>query len=127
MVERLLGPEPYVVLGVSRDATHAEIARAYRALMRRHHPDSRAATDPTRTATDLARLRQILAAYTVLGDPGRRADYDLHNPPPSPPTDPPPVPAHNEQTRHQPGLWAGPVLWQPSSRIRQPRTHPTST
>jgi curved DNA-binding protein CbpA len=127
MVERLPGPDPYVVLGVTRDATHAEIARGYRALVRRHHPDTRATTDATQSATDPARLRQILAAYTLLGDPGRRADYELDNPPPAPPNDPPPMRARNDQTRDQPALWAGPVLWQPPPRTRRPRIPLTPT
>lgn len=75
------------------------------------HADTRAATGAALAATDDVRLRQILAAYTVIGDPGRRADYDVRNPPPSPPAQTPPVP----------------VLWQPSSRTRPSRTHPTST
>ena len=127
MIEPPLWPDPYVVLGITRDATHIEIARAYRALARRHHPDTRAATGATQTATDNARWRQILAAYTAVGDPDRRADYDRRNPPPSPPTQPPPVPVHSDPTRNQPRLWAGPVLWQPASRTRRPTTHPTST
>ena len=113
-------PDPYAVLGVTRDATHIEIARAYRALARRHHPDTRAATGATQTATDNARWRQILAAYTVVGDPGRPADYDRRTPPPSPPNQPRRVPVHSDPVRDQPRLWAGPVLWQPSPRNRRP-------
>jgi uncharacterized membrane protein YkvA (DUF1232 family) len=33
------GWDPYAVLGVSRGATQAEIGRAYRAQMKRYHPD----------------------------------------------------------------------------------------
>jgi curved DNA-binding protein CbpA len=127
MVERPLRPDPYVVLGVTRDATHAEIARAYRALVRRHHPDTRGATDTTQTAADSAELRQILAAYTLVGNPVRRADYELDNPPASPPTQPAPVSARNDQTRVQPGLWAGPVLWQRPPGTPRPRVPPTPT
>jgi len=127
MIEPPPWPDPYVVLGVTRDATHIEIARAYRALARRHHPDTRAGTRATQTAKENARWRQILAAYTAVGDPGRRADYELDNPPPAPPNDPPPMRARNDQTRDQPALWAGPVLWQPWPRARRPTTHPTST
>ena len=126
MIERPPWPDPYGVLGVTGDATHIEIARAYRALARRHHPDIRAATDATQAATDQVRLRQILAAYTVVGDPSRRADYDRRTPPRAAPTHPPPVPVHHDPTRDQPGLWAGPVLWQPWPRTR-PRTDPTAT
>ena len=127
MIEPPLWPDPYVVLGVTRDSTHIEIARAYRALARRHHPDTRADNSATQIATGNARWRQILAAYTAVGDAGRRADYDRRNPLPSPPTHPAPVPVHNGPTRYQPRLWAGPVLWQPWPGTRQPTTHPTST
>ena len=37
----------YAVLGVSQSATDEEIRRAYRALARRYHPDSRTENAPT--------------------------------------------------------------------------------
>lgn len=33
------GPDPYTVLGISRDASDDEIAQAYREQMKRYHPD----------------------------------------------------------------------------------------
>lgn len=66
-------PNPYLVLGVSSTATQAEITHAYRARLRAHHPDTRH-TPPSHTADD--DLRQVLAAYNLLRDPARRADYD---------------------------------------------------
>ena len=65
--------DPYLVLGVSSTATQAEIAHAYRARLRDHHPDTRPAPS-SRVADD--RLQQILAAYALLRDPARRAGYD---------------------------------------------------
>jgi DnaJ-class molecular chaperone len=74
----------YLVLGLDPAATPGQITHAYRALMRRHHPDTRAGSTHTPQGTqqadtdtdhDLA-LRRIVAAYTVLCDPQRRADYD---------------------------------------------------
>jgi len=38
MLERVEG-DAYVVLGLSRDADDAAVARAHRRLARRHHPD----------------------------------------------------------------------------------------
>lgn len=46
------------------------IRAAYRALMRRYHPD----TDPSREAAQ--RAQALNAAYAVLGDPDKRARYD---------------------------------------------------
>ena len=66
-------PDPYLVLGVSPTATQAEITHAYRTRLRAHHPDTRH-TPPSKTADD--DLRQVLAAYALLRDPARRADYD---------------------------------------------------
>lgn len=66
-------PDPYLVLGVSPTATQAEITHAYRTRLRAHHPDTRH-TSHSQTADD--DLRQILAAYALLRDPARRADYD---------------------------------------------------
>src|SRR5579875_2769705 len=61
----------YAVLGVAPDATTEEIARAYRALARRHHPDLHPG-DPTAEA----RFKEISGAYQTLRDPARRAAYD---------------------------------------------------
>jgi len=77
-------PDPYLVLGVSPTATQADITHAYRTRLRAHHPDTRH-TPPSQTADD--DLRQVLAAYALLRDPARRADYDratAHAAPPPP-------------------------------------------
>jgi curved DNA-binding protein CbpA len=68
-----VNPDPYLVLGVAPTATQAEITHAYRTHLRAHHPDTR----PARSAqTADEHLRQVLAAYALLRDPARRADYD---------------------------------------------------
>lgn len=66
-------PDPYLVLGVSSTATQAEIAHAYRTRLRTHHPDTRHSR-ASRTADD--DLREVVAAYALLRDPVRRAEYD---------------------------------------------------
>jgi curved DNA-binding protein CbpA len=66
-------PDPYRVLGVAATASPAQITHAYRARLRAHHPDTR--TSPASPAADDG-LQQVLAAYAVLRDPARRADYD---------------------------------------------------
>ena len=60
----------YAILGVSPTAENVVIGAAYRALMRHYHPD----TNPDPEAQ--ARAREITAAYAVLRDPARRAEYD---------------------------------------------------
>jgi molecular chaperone DnaJ len=61
----------YIVLGLKREATTAEIKRAYRRLARRFHPDI---NPGDREAA--ARFRQIVDAYETLVDPDRRRRYD---------------------------------------------------
>jgi curved DNA-binding protein CbpA len=64
----------YEVLGVPRDADDDEIRRAYRQIARATHPDRHGDTflDENRRAT---------AAYEILGDPARRAEYDRESRP----------------------------------------------
>lgn len=64
----------YAVLGVLPTATQTEISRAYRALVRKHHPDTRPRIAPETDPDDA--LRQVIAAYAVLRDATRRAEYD---------------------------------------------------
>jgi DnaJ-class molecular chaperone len=56
------GDSPYQILGVPDDASTADITRAYRRLLRQHHPD----TAPGHTALEARRLQEILAAYQQL-------------------------------------------------------------
>lgn len=58
---------PYEVLGVRRDADPDVIAAAYRALMRKHHPDARG---------DEGRAKEINEAYCILSDPELRRAFD---------------------------------------------------
>lgn len=61
----------YEVLGVSEDASTAEIKKAFRALARQHHPDVNR-HDPS--AED--KFKEINEAYEILGDPEKREKYD---------------------------------------------------
>lgn len=61
----------YIVLGVEREATDADIRKAYRRLARRFHPDI---NPGDREAA--ARFSVILTAYETLIDPDRRRRYD---------------------------------------------------
>jgi molecular chaperone DnaJ len=60
----------YELLGVSRNASHAEIKTAFRRLARELHPDVSDAPDAG------PRFRSITEAYEVLSDPERRQLYD---------------------------------------------------
>jgi DnaJ domain len=72
----------YEVLGVSADASAAEVRRAYLALARAHHPDFHVG-DSAAVRGDAERTMQRLnEAWLVLGDRRRRADYDLTLPRP---------------------------------------------
>jgi hypothetical protein len=66
----------YAVLGVTASASAAEIRHGYRAQVRRHHPDTRLANSNDDHLTQDRALRQVVAAYAVLGDPQKRAAYD---------------------------------------------------
>ena len=61
----------YAVLGVSETATAKEITKAYRKLARENHPDA----NPGNSAAE-ERFKEISAAYDVLGDESKRAEYD---------------------------------------------------
>ncbi len=61
----------YTVLGVPRNATDAEIKKAFRTLARKYHPD--VAKDKT-TAEE--KFKEINEANEVLSDPVKRRKYD---------------------------------------------------
>lgn len=71
-------PDYYAILGVTPSASAREITRAYRALLRRHHPDTRQSGHDggASEASNLHRLHAIMQAYVVLSDPVRRDEYD---------------------------------------------------
>jgi molecular chaperone DnaJ len=61
----------YAVLGVPKNATHAEIKKAYRKLAQKFHPDA----NPGNTQAE-ERFKEVSAAYDVLGDEEKRQAYD---------------------------------------------------
>lgn len=61
----------YDVLGVTQDATEAELKRAFRALSKKYHPD---VNPGDRKAEE--KFREVSEAYSLLQDSHKRAEYD---------------------------------------------------
>ena len=62
----------YATLGIKRDASQAEIKRAFRKLARQHHPDVK----PGDRSAE-SKFKEINEANEVLSDPQKRSKYDL--------------------------------------------------
>ena len=102
--------DPYRVLGIAAHASQEQIRHAYRELLRRHHPDSRAPGDELRAQAHDDALRRVIAAYALLDDPDRRAAYDgrqQHD------LDAAPRPPSIVHRHHEPPIKAGPLRWTP--------------
>ncbi len=61
----------YKVLGLSPEASQEEIRKAYRRLAKEHHPDRHGGSKEAEE-----RFKEISDAYSVLGDPEKRKQYD---------------------------------------------------
>lgn len=70
----------YEVLGVTREATKNEIAKNYRQLAKKFHPDMHRGEKEKKEAVE--KFKEIATAYEILRDEEERADYDymLDNP-----------------------------------------------
>ena len=62
--------DPYAALGISPDATEAQVHEAYRRLAKRYHPD----LHPEARAGQ--RMRTVNQAWATLSSPAARARYD---------------------------------------------------
>ncbi len=65
----------YEVLGVSESASPGEIRRCYLSLVRSNHPDLHANSEGDRVEAETT-MREINAAWAVLGDVDERSAYD---------------------------------------------------
>src|SRR5262249_42672621 len=66
-----MAKDPYTVLGVKRDATDAEIQKAFRRAAKKSHPDL---FPGDKKAED--RFKELNAANDIIGDPAKRARFD---------------------------------------------------
>jgi DnaJ-class molecular chaperone len=67
-----MADDPYAVLGVARGASDDDIRRAYRKLAKEYHPD----LNPQSRAAAEAKIKTINAAFSILGDPDKRRQFD---------------------------------------------------
>jgi len=61
----------YAVLGLTPNASAADVKKAYRKLARTHHPDANQGS-----AKSEKRFKEVGEAYSVLSDPEQRKQYD---------------------------------------------------
>ena len=61
----------YAVLGVPKGATEKDLSRAFKKLAKQYHPDANPGNAPAEE-----RFKEISAAYDILGDATKRAEYD---------------------------------------------------
>jgi DnaJ-class molecular chaperone len=66
-----LAADPYKTLGVSADASQADIQKAYRRLAKKLHPD----LNPGNPQVE-AQFKDVTTAYAILSDPDKRARFD---------------------------------------------------
>lgn len=66
----------YDLLGVPRNASPQDIKKAFRQAALRWHPDK----NPENREVAEQRFKELTAAYEVLGDARRRAEYELQRP-----------------------------------------------
>ncbi|MFH1625282.1 MAG: DnaJ domain-containing protein [Pseudomonadota bacterium] len=64
-------PDYYHTLGVHRDASEAEIKKAYRRLAHQYHPDKNSGNKQLEE-----KFRELSEAYEVLRNPQKRSNYD---------------------------------------------------
>jgi DnaJ-class molecular chaperone len=69
--ESALAADPYQTLGVNKDASQADIQKAYRRLAKKLHPDLNPGNKKAEDG-----FKDLSAAYDLLGDPDKRTRFD---------------------------------------------------
>lgn len=68
-----MNKNPYEVLGVARDATDADIKKAYHKLVLKYHPDKNPGDKEAEE-----KFKEVNNAFDILRDPQKRAAYDRY-------------------------------------------------
>ena len=68
-----MNKNPYEILGVARDASDADIKKAYHKLVMKYHPDK----NPGDKAAE-EKFKDVNNAFDILKDPQKRAAYDRY-------------------------------------------------
>lgn len=66
-------PDLYAVLNISRDATRADIKKAYKTMALKYHPDKNPAEERAKCE---AKFKSVAKAYEILSDEKLRSRYD---------------------------------------------------
>lgn len=66
----------YAVLGITKSANKEEIKKAYKSLVKQHHPDK--FTDAKEKEAANKKFQEIQSAYDVLSDDKKRQTYDAY-------------------------------------------------
>ncbi len=78
--DEFMAEDYYKTLGVSRNATDAELQKAYRKLAAKYHPDRHADKDEKERMRAKQQFQKIQQAYDVLSDKEKRPMYDQMGP-----------------------------------------------
>ncbi len=68
-----MNKNPYEVLGVARDASDADIKKAYHKLVLKYHPDKNPGDKEAEE-----KFKEVNNAFDILRDPQKRAAYDRY-------------------------------------------------
>ncbi|TDH74309.1 hypothetical protein CCR75_005199 [Bremia lactucae] len=69
----MAGKDYYEILGISRDASSAEIKRAFRKLSLKHHPDKNPGDESA-----AQKFAEVAGAYDVLSNEEKKSQYDRY-------------------------------------------------